>query len=183
MRRANCHPDRKHYCKGLCAVCYSRARYLKNKEARLLFQKAWRVANPEHNKQWFAKNPEYSKLWQREHKTAEERMFNSAKNRARKKDIPFEITIEDIVIPEFCPCLGLLLERARPSLGKGVQEGRTKYSECAPSLDRILPEKGYVKGNVWVISLRANRIKNSSKPEELKMIYEAVKHVLTLCSF
>lgn len=42
------------------------------------------------------------------------------------------------------------------------------------SLDRIDSSKGYIKGNVWVISLRANRIKNDSTPDELRLIADKV---------
>jgi hypothetical protein len=42
------------------------------------------------------------------------------------------------------------------------------------SIDRIDPSKGYTPDNVWLISQRANRIKNDATPEELKLIAEAV---------
>jgi hypothetical protein len=46
------------------------------------------------------------------------------------------------------------------------------------SLDRIDSSKGYVKGNIWVISLRANRIKNDSTPQELRLIADKVEERL-----
>lgn len=39
--------------------------------------------------------------------------------------------------------------------------------EYTPSLDRIDPNKGYVKGNVWVITKRANTMKNNATRAEL----------------
>lgn len=46
------------------------------------------------------------------------------------------------------------------------------------SLDRIDPNKGYIKGNIWVISLRANRIKNDATVSELRMIADAIEQKL-----
>ena len=43
------------------------------------------------------------------------------------------------------------------------------YSDTddSPSIDRLIPELGYIKGNVNVISLRANIIKNNATKDEL----------------
>jgi hypothetical protein len=62
------------------------------------------------------------------------------------------------VVPDKCPILGIELFISE----KGV--GRTDNS---PSLDRIIPSLGYVKGNIAVISQRANRIKNDATLEEI----------------
>jgi hypothetical protein len=43
------------------------------------------------------------------------------------------------------------------------------------SLDRIDSNKGYVKGNVWVISRRANVIKNNATLEELELLTNNLK--------
>jgi hypothetical protein len=87
----------------------------------------------------------------------EYRMWNRSKSRAKANDIKFEIEIEDVIIPEFCPYLGIKLEK-----GTGVK------CDASPSLDRIVPALGYVKGNVEVISYLANVMKNSSTPEQLR---------------
>lgn len=42
-------------------------------------------------------------------------------------------------------------------------------NEDSPSIDKVIPELGYVRGNVWVISNKANRIKNNATLEELKL--------------
>jgi hypothetical protein len=39
-------------------------------------------------------------------------------------------------------------------------------------LDRIDPTKGYVKGNVWIVSHRANTLKGNTTHDELKAITE-----------
>lgn len=94
-------------------------------------------------------------------------MWSRAKYRAAHKGREFTITKEDIVIPERCPLLGIPLVCHR---GKGSQQGNS------PSLDRKDPEKGYIKGNVWVISNRANTLKNDATIKELKMLVENLEN-------
>ncbi len=87
-------------------------------------------------------------------------MLNGARERAKKGGYPCTITTADIIIPEFCPLLGLRLARNQ---GGNVQPN-------SPSLDKIRPELGYVRGNVWVISHRANSLKNNATIEELQTL-------------
>lgn len=86
-------------------------------------------------------------------------MYNRAKQRAKEKNLEFNINISDIIIPEFCPALGVPLIRA-----KG------KPDNNSPTLDRIDNSKGYVKGNIQVISHRANTLKSNGSLHELKKI-------------
>jgi hypothetical protein len=88
----------------------------------------------------------------------EKKMLNRAKSRAQKQGLPFSITEKDIVIPEYCPILGIKLEHHR---------GKPGAYKNSPSLDREIPEKGYVPGNVRVISQLANQCKGNATPEEL----------------
>lgn len=83
---------------------------------------------------------------------------------AKKRGLTFDIEVSDIVIPDACPLLGI-------PLSHGVGHSHA----ASPSLDRIDPSKGYVKGNVWVISSRANAIKNDATPDELERIAKAVR--------
>lgn len=89
----------------------------------------------------------------------EQCLLASARNRARKYGIPFSLTVDDIHIPTHCPILGIPLTR---NLG---QHGGTTSSA---SLDRIVPELGYVSGNVQVVSLLANNMKSNANVEQLK---------------
>lgn len=84
-------------------------------------------------------------------------MYIAAKNRARRKGIEFSIEESDIVIPDICPLLEIPIEYGT----------RANYDR-SPSLDRIDNSKGYIKSNVWVISQKANAMKNSATFEELK---------------
>lgn len=74
--------------------------------------------------------------------------LRTAKKRAKKEEIPFNLLPEDIELPDVCPVLGIPLEINN----KGM-------SNNSPTLDKIVPSLGYVKGNVRVISWLANRIK------------------------
>lgn len=89
-------------------------------------------------------------------------LVRGAKQRASKQKIPFNIDYTDIVIPEYCPLLGIKLVKYLGSGGK-------KHDD-SPSIDRIIPSLGYIKGNVWVISDKANRIKSDTTIEELELL-------------
>ena len=68
--------------------------------------------------------------------------------------------MSDIFIPEACPLLGI-------EITKNIVGQPTHNS---PSLDRIDNRLGYVKGNVWVISHRANTLKSNASLEELERL-------------
>ncbi len=128
---------------------YQRRKYAAGKDA----QKAYRERNTEHRKTvkavWTAANlPRI--------------LFNSAKHRALKWNLPFTIQLTDIVIPEMCPVFGMKLERKN---GKGG-------SLNSPTLDRIDNAKGYVPGNVAVISKHANNLKSNGAAWEHRRIAE-----------
>lgn len=83
-------------------------------------------------------------------------MWKLAKDRATKYGYEFNLEESDIVIPEVCPILEV-----------PIVLGEKDNYEYTPSLDRIDNSKGYVKGNVQVISKKANSMKNSATKEEL----------------
>ena len=85
--------------------------------------------------------------------------IREAKRRATSKGLPFDITEEDIEVPEVCPLIGIPLEIS----SKG-------HSPNSPSIDRIDCDKGYVKGNVWIVSYKANTVKSDASLEELEML-------------
>lgn len=86
-------------------------------------------------------------------------MHALAKQRAASKGLEFNITPRDIVIPPTCPVLGIPLSH-----------GRGKPHDGSPTLDRIVPHKGYVRGNIMVISHKANRLKGAATLQELQAI-------------
>jgi hypothetical protein len=94
----------------------------------------------------------------------ERRLLNYARRNAKRRGEECSLELKDIVIPEYCPVLGIKL-----------QPGSHSHQDCSPSVDRIDSTKGYTKDNVWIISARANRIKNNATIEEIGMLYEALK--------
>lgn len=70
--------------------------------------------------------------------------------------------LESVELPDECPALKIPLD---------YSDGKGKRTDNSPSIDKIIPEKGYVCGNIVVVSWRANRIKNDAKIEELLEIY------------
>ena len=137
------------------------ARWRKNNSERNReLNRAWAARNPEKIK---ASNAKWARAWAAQN--PERVMWLAAKNRAAKDGREFNIEITDIVIPEHCPVLGIPLLRA-PSLNKiGWRE-----KDSRASLDRIDNSKGYVKGNVVVVSYRANRLKADASLAELQQI-------------
>ena len=92
------------------------------------------------------------------------KLLVAARKRAGYSGCPFNIEVSDVVIPEYCPIFNIPLRHA---------SGKPRHN--SPSLDKIIPEKGYTKGNVWVISWKANRLKNDASPEELMRLAIAVQ--------
>lgn len=82
----------------------------------------------------------------------------------RHDGTPFDLTTSDICIPDRCPVLGIPLEI-----------GSKQRTDNSPSLDRHIPHVGYVRGNVEVISWRANRLKNNCADPA---VFEAIARYL-----
>ena len=91
-------------------------------------------------------------------------LLENAKRRAKIRGLDFDISVDDIIIDEVCPIL-----KTPYKIGEEV----VCYE--SPSLDRIDSSKGYIKGNVQVISYRANTIKCNSTIEELEMLLQYLK--------
>lgn len=97
-------------------------------------------------------------------KNPERCIVNRAKYRAKKQGLPFDLSWRDITVPVYCPLLGI-------KISMGEFDGISGLAiDSSPSLDRIVPELGYVKTNVKVISFLANMIKNKATPDQLKEV-------------
>lgn len=97
----------------------------------------------------------------------ERRMLSRTRHRARRNGVDFDITEADINIPKFCPVLGIALHGRQ---GRG-------FHRDSPSLDRIVPSRGYIPGNVRVISARANLLKNDATVSELQAVIDDLRRL------
>ena len=93
------------------------------------------------------------------------KMLYRAKAAARHAGREFNLELEDIVIPSHCPVLGIEL-----FVTINWEVRNTWHHPNTPSLDRVDNSKGYVKGNVQVISMRANQLKSGATLEESRAI-------------
>lgn len=81
---------------------------------------------------------------------------SNIKYRSKRDGVKFDITPEDLYIPNVCPVFGKVLSKSLPSSHK-----------FRPSVDRIVPENGYTKNNIQIISKQANTMKNRATKLEL----------------
>ena len=99
--------------------------------------------------------------------------LGKARRRALGKNVPFNLTVSYLkdIYPanNLCPVFDILLE-----WGGGSDETSRNNS---PSLDRIIPELGYVEGNVVWISNRANILKRDASWEELQKVASWLKSI------
>ena len=86
-------------------------------------------------------------------------IWRNSLQRAKRAGLEHTIQLADIIIPEVCPVLGIPLHR----------EDKSTWMN-APSIDRIKNTEGYTKGNIIIVSRRANILKRDASIEELMMI-------------
>jgi hypothetical protein len=87
-------------------------------------------------------------------------IWRNVRKKAKLRNIPFDITVDDIQWSTRCPILGIELDYWT----RGVHTHNTV------SVDRIDSSKGYIPGNVAAISYRANNLKNNATRDELVSI-------------
>lgn len=85
-----------------------------------------------------------------------------ARYRAKKNGVEFSIDWTDLIPPKLCPVFGVELLLVGNT-------GKKKFDlhPNTASVDRLVNSKGYVKGNVRVISHRANLLKKDATIDEL----------------
>lgn len=102
---------------------------------------------------------QYTSRWKKVH--VEKAILSRAKSRAKIRQLAFDLTLEDIIIPEKCPYLQQTLDPFGPA-------------DFCPSIDRLDSTKGYIKGNVEIISFKANRMKNTATQDELLVFAQSI---------
>ena len=88
--------------------------------------------------------------------------LHNARSRAAREKVPFSLVLQDLIdiATDECPIFHTPFVWGISGLGKG------KTRPDSPTLDRILPHLGYIKGNVAFLSYRANRIKDNGTMQE-----------------
>lgn len=90
-----------------------------------------------------------------------------AKRSARRRGLECNLEPEDIVIPERCPYLKIKL-----SYNKKDSKKPFYYS-----VDRIDSSKGYIKGNVRIVSMLSNTMKNEASSDQLLTFAKSILEI------
>ena len=159
-----------------------RERYRKNPEPKRAAKERYKNSHPNSWKEYYAKNSEKIKergrIYGREHyRDNRTRLWAShatsaCKQRAKKKSVPFAMSPSDLLdhstgkLPEFCPIF--------PHIRLDYDAGPDR--RCWASVDKIVPELGYVSGNVWVISMAGNTWKMNGSNRAEREIIVALMH-------
>jgi hypothetical protein len=84
----------------------------------------------------------------------------ASKQRAKAEGLAWSLERGDVETPAACACCGKAWGRARSD---------------RPSIDKVVPIRGYVRGNVAIICCACNRRKQDSTPAELRMLLAYVE--------
>lgn len=135
--------------------------------------------NKVYKAQYYAKNKERLRIYNKERYAATKEqvtkdkrekyrdcpgpfLIAAAKWRSKANGHDFNLDAGDAIIGETCPVFN------KPFI--------VGHRDWGPSIDRIDPRKGYVKGNVAIICFRANRLKANATLEELEQLVNYIKN-------
>lgn len=99
----------------------------------------------------------------RQERKPELHILSRLKSRCKQRNLSFDLDEQDIIIPQFCPILGIPLKF------------NSSLQDDSVSVDRIDPKQGYIRGNIMIMSMRANRIKTDATIEELEKVLHFLK--------
>lgn len=133
-----------------CDECLAAARRARNAGSYKKYKESG--ATSARTKKWRRENPELY-------------LLKSAKDRAAARGHEFSITIDDIKIPSHCPVFGTPL----------IAFGGRGANGASPSIDRIDNSKGYVRGNVAIISSGANALKRNATISQIELLLKYMK--------
>jgi hypothetical protein len=144
----------------------------------------WRENNPDKQKAINARAAPREKAYRQSHKTEaaewqrqwradnpKDVMIINARVRAKQRSILCTIAVESLEWPTHCPIFGIELDYNATPTGQRKHAPR----EAFPSLDRRDPTIGYVPGNVFVISYKANRLKQDASIGQLEALLAYMK--------
>lgn len=160
------------FCSLSCSTKYNRLQILQNdipqnykKCGKCLkikeFTKFRKNKNSAFGYCYFCKDCDKQRIYTRDKRKV---LLNAARKRAKDQNLEFNLDIDDIILPIQCPILGIELMF-------------NKHNACdnSYSIDRIESNKGYIKGNIQIISFKANTIKNNASLLEIEKVYLYMK--------
>lgn len=174
------HDERGQYCFGRVQrtkeeIQAYHARYRKEHQNKLA--KKAREYQLSHKKQCARRSKEYGRIHRLEisarNREARQKnplkfLLRGAKDRAQRFGVLFNLTEADVFMPETCPVLGIKLN-IHFGKGNGIR------FDDSPSLDKIENSRGYIPGNVRIISWRANRLKQDGNADEHERIARYIR--------
>ena len=145
--------------------------YQRNKDRYSERNKQWRENNADRVKQYYQQNKDAIKEQRKGKDYLLREMLRNANYRAIRNHLPFDLTIEymETIALDHCPVTGELLDWNLQFSVEG------KSNPMAPSLDKIVPSLGYIKGNVAIICNRMNTLKRDMTLKELNELIEYVR--------
>jgi len=98
-------------------------------------------------------------------------MQKGARARAKKNNLPWDLSCNYLreIMTDTCPILGIKFELNKNGQKWGKGKNKNNW-QTSPSIDRIVPKKGYTKDNVIIISLMANSIKSQATPDQIQKV-------------
>ena len=149
----------KTHTKGICKSCYNKDSNRRNSKRKDIIneKRRFRLKN---DSEFSQRIKNFKKISYKKNVTTA--ILANARRRAKILNLPFTITKEDLVIPDVCPILEI-----------PILIGKQNYGN-SPSLDKKIPELGYVKGNIRIISMKANLMKNNATLQELTKFSENI---------
>lgn len=164
-------------------MAYNKDDYLANREEKIQKSIEWQRNNkPAHNqavKRYSEKNPDVgaaaNKRYRERHKhTLQYRQracVNKSRQRAKQKGWVHDLDLEYIQsiwpVDNKCPVFGTEFTYGNDSLDTNA------------SIDRIDSSLGYVKGNVSIVSWRANNLKSDASLSELEAVISYMKSLIS----
>lgn len=136
--------------------------YYKNREYRIKKNSEYQKTHPDVRKRASRKYRETS--WRKN-------SIGAAKNRAKKKGIPFDKNLCESDLSESMTC---------PCCNRTMKVESKQAENASPTVDKIIPELGYIKGNIIALCYRCNRLKSDATPEELEMIAKFMREQIKI---
>ena len=141
------------------------AYYQQNKDKVRIINKAWEQKNKE-------KVRADKQAYKEQHKGTIDYALRSllagAKSRAKINNLPFDLTLEwlETMVVSHCPITLQPLDWTKEQIVNG------RHGPSSPSIDKIIPELGYVQSNCAIVSFRGNRIKSDGTIDEFRRMVQ-----------